>query len=83
MPRGKKQDAVKIEATGTDSIVLWKATRPLTQDEHEQLSQKLRHEQEQSGVKVILVPFSVEVEIKQDEVDDEIKQDDESGGEDK
>lgn len=45
-----------------ETVLIWKATMPLSENEHEQLSAKLRYEQEKSGVKIILVPYSVEVE---------------------
>lgn len=63
MAKGKKSAAEKAaeEKIGGETVVLWKATRPMNSAEHEQLSQKLRFESEQSGVKVVLAPFSVEV----------------------
>lgn len=63
MAKGKKSAAEKAaeEKIGGETVVLWKATRPMNSAEHEQLSQKLRFESEQCGVKVVLVPFSVDV----------------------
>lgn len=45
------------------AIMLWKAKGPLSDVEHEQLAQKLQMEHERSGIKIVLVPFSVDAEI--------------------
>ncbi|WP_379135994.1 hypothetical protein [Paenibacillus sp. sgz500958] len=64
----KKTQATKIDGiesstlTG-ETLVLWKATRELSAEEHEQLSNKLRMEQEHAGIKIVLVPLSVDVEV--------------------
>lgn len=55
------------QVTGVDlstdmTVIIWKATRPLTVDEHETLSAKLRFESQESGIPIVLVPFSVEAE---------------------
>jgi len=55
------EPAGEIKVNG-ETILLWKANRPLSQAEHEQLSEKLRFEQAKSGVKIVLVPFSVDAE---------------------
>ncbi|MGG1673316.1 hypothetical protein ACIFOE_22295 [Paenibacillus sp. NRS-1783] len=59
----KRVDAVPT-GVGNETVVLWKAPRPLSNDEHEQLATKLRLEQEHSDVKIVLVPYSVDVEIQ-------------------
>ncbi len=64
----RKMEAEQIASNET--IVLWKAKTPLTDTEHEQLSQKLRSEQEQSGVKIVLVPYSVDTELVEDQSGD-------------
>ncbi|MDP4158388.1 MAG: hypothetical protein Q8911_01310 [Bacillota bacterium] len=66
MAKGKKKDAELIEGVDLSSkpdetIIVFKATRPLTESEHEQLSQKVRYENEKSGVKVVLMPYTCEV----------------------
>lgn len=63
----KKTQAAKIEGVdlsnqASQTVLLWKATRELSAEEHEQLSIKLRQEQEHSGIKIVLVPLSVDVE---------------------
>lgn len=63
----KKTQAAKIEGVdlsnqASETVLLWKATRELSAEEHEQLSIKLRKEQEHSGIKIVLVPLSVDVE---------------------
>lgn len=66
----KKRDVVKgdIELTVCDNkVLIWKANCPLSEVEHEQLSAKLRFEHEQSGVKIVLVPYSVTVEVPEGE----------------
>lgn len=62
MARTKKINAEKVEEVkiGETTVLVWRATRPLSEAEHQQLSQKLRYESEQSGARIVLVPFSVE-----------------------
>lgn len=64
----KKTQAAKIEGVdlsnqASETVLLWKATRELSAEEHEQLSVKLRQEQEHSGIKIVLVPLSVDAEV--------------------
>ena len=40
-----------------DSVVYFKATRPLTTQEHENLHEKIEIEMKKTGLKVVLVPF--------------------------
>jgi hypothetical protein len=48
-------------ANGNDeTVVVWRAVRPLTNIQHEQLRAKLEREQTATGIKIMLVPFSVE-----------------------
>jgi CMP-2-keto-3-deoxyoctulosonic acid synthetase len=55
------QDAEEI-AEKNDTI-FFKAKRALTEDEHNLLSDRIRFETEKTGLKIILVPFSVDVEV--------------------
>lgn len=69
MARKKKPEAEQVvNVKGTDSsgklIVFWKATRPFTVQEHEALSEKLRFEEEKTGLTITLVPFTVEVDVE-------------------
>jgi hypothetical protein len=52
---------VEQVAEATEKTIIFKATRPLTTEEHKQLSDKIRYENEKSGVKVVLMPYSCEV----------------------
>jgi hypothetical protein len=58
MARGKKT-AEKISEK--DGVVFFKVNKRLTQDEHEQLSEKIRFENKKSGLKIVLIPFSCDV----------------------
>ncbi|QNO14928.1 hypothetical protein HYG86_09150 [Alkalicella caledoniensis] len=42
----------------TKKVIVWQATKPLTQKEHEHLSNKLRFEQQKTGVEIILMPYT-------------------------
>ena len=54
----KKEDL----SSGPDQSVLFlKANRPLTVQEHEELSRKLRYEEENTEIKIVLVPFSLDI----------------------
>lgn len=62
----KKIIASKTELSAdVKNVLIWKVSCPLTEVEHEQLSSKLRYEQEQSGVTIVLVPYSVTVEVQE------------------
>ncbi|MFT9496613.1 hypothetical protein [Anaerosolibacter sp.] len=70
MARGKKKASeaelivgVDLGSKESEQVVIWKATRPLTVKEHEEISQKLRYEAEQTGLKIVLVPFSVDLTV--------------------
>jgi len=52
-----------------ETVVLWKATKPLSAEEHAIVASMVRSEQEHSGVKIILVPYSVDAEAVQHEGD--------------
>lgn len=54
-------DEVKVVKETTEKTIVYQVTRPMTFEEHMELSRRLRHEQEQSGVKVILLPYSGKV----------------------
>lgn len=61
----EKQAVVKTE-TG-ETLMVWRAAMPLSESEHEQLSNKLRFEEERSGIRIMLVPYSVEPEVVKSE----------------
>lgn len=54
-------DEVEVVKETTEKTIVYQVTRPMTFEEHMELSRRLRHEQEQSGVKVILLPYSGKV----------------------
>ncbi|AIQ26956.1 hypothetical protein P40081_01080 [Paenibacillus sp. FSL P4-0081] len=71
----KKTQAAKIEGVdlsnqASETVLLWKATRELSAEEHEQLSIKLRQEQEHAGIKIVLVPLSVDAEVTEQTADE-------------
>lgn len=52
-------------ANGKDeTVVIWKVNRPLTEAQHEQLRAKLEKEQAATGIRVMLVPYSVEAVVQ-------------------
>lgn len=67
---GNKELEAKLEKTITvdtennhgEMILVFKALRPMDEGEHIQLSDKVRYENEKSGVKAVLMPFSCEVD---------------------
>lgn len=62
MPRKKKEEVAEtIVVLEKDDTVYFKASKPLTQKEHEQLSEKIRFENAKSGKTIVLVPFSCDV----------------------
>ncbi|MCA4756322.1 hypothetical protein [Mycolicibacterium fortuitum] len=65
MARGTKITAEKADEVkvGEEVLVIWKANRPLSITEHEQLSEKIRFESDRSGARIVLAPFSVEVAV--------------------
>ncbi|MBU5670255.1 hypothetical protein [Paenibacillus brevis] len=60
----KTKDAEQVITVQTAvPVVIWKVKRPLNEQQHEELARKLQIEQERSGLKVMLVPHSVDAEI--------------------
>jgi hypothetical protein len=59
---GSQTVTVEVEAVKeADSVIYFKALRGLTIDEHKAVSEKLRHEEEAAGLKIVLVPNVLEV----------------------
>ncbi len=53
------------EVVRTENIVVFKVTKPLTWSQHKALSERVRHENEKSGLKVVLAPCIVDgVEVE-------------------
>lgn len=60
----KSKDAEKIVTVqAAVPVVIWQAKRPLNEQQHEELARKLQSEQERSGLRVMLVPHSVDAEF--------------------
>lgn len=61
----KKKEAAEqlITIHSAVPVVLWRANRPLNEEQHEELVRKLKAEQTRSGLEILLVPYSVDVEI--------------------
>ncbi len=55
-------EGVDLSIGSDKTVIVWKATRQLTVKEHESISAKLRFEAEATGLNILFVPFSVEVE---------------------
>ena len=47
----------------TETIVIFRVNRPLMSHEYEELEIRVRQENEKSGLKIVLAPYSVDVEI--------------------
>jgi hypothetical protein len=54
-----KEKTIKLKEQ--DGVVYFKAIRPLTLEEHQQLSDKLRYEAEKSGLNIVLIPSSAAI----------------------
>lgn len=68
----KKKTSEQAELIGTVSlqtnqVIIWRARRRMTEVEHKQLANKLRIEEAETGVKIMLVPFSCEAVISDGE----------------
>lgn len=68
--KGVNEMAKKVEAAeklakvvAAVPVVIWRANRPLTEEQHAELANKLRAEQSHTGVEIMLVPNSVDPEI--------------------
>jgi hypothetical protein len=65
MGRPKKVTAATTEGQTvtkkTDGVIYFKALRGLTVDEHKAVSEKLRFEEAETGLKIVLVPVTLEV----------------------
>jgi len=53
------EEAAEIKKDNT--IIYFKANRPLTTQEHQSLHEKIEIEMKKSGLKVVLVPFLVDL----------------------
>lgn len=51
-------------AASAEGIVVFKINRNLTADEYEELQKRVRLENERSGVRIVLAPYSVDASIE-------------------
>lgn len=56
----KKTEVEKVKET--KETIVFKATKPLDEGEFKLLSEMIRHEEEKAGVKIVLMPYSCELE---------------------
>lgn len=69
MAKKEKQDQVESKETvqvAEKTVIIFKANRPMTEREHTSLSRKLRQEHEESGIPIILQPYSVDKQVGED-----------------
>lgn len=54
-------DRVASVDVNGEAVLVFKATRPLSETEHAQLADKVRQENEATGVKIVFMPYSCEL----------------------
>lgn len=59
MARAKSVMDAQIELE-TETIVIFKVNRPLQSHEYEELENRIRQENEKSGLKIVIAPYSVD-----------------------
>lgn len=61
----KKEEPTAVPGTEVakvaDTAIIFKAKRPLDKGEFELLSDMVKHENEKTGLKIVLMPFSCDV----------------------
>ena len=62
MAKAKSVVDAQIEVE-TETIVIFKVNRPLMSHEYEELEIRVRQENEKSGLKIVIAPYSVDVEL--------------------
>ena len=62
MARTKPVTDVQIEVE-TETVVIFKVNRPLMPHEYEELEKRVRLENEKSGLKIVIAPYIVDVEL--------------------
>lgn len=64
MTVAKKQEAEKlITVQAAVPVLVCRANRPLTEEQHEELVRKLKAEQARTGLEIVLIPYSVDVVV--------------------
>lgn len=62
MGRAKTVTDAQIEIE-TETVVIFKVNRPLMPHEYEELEKRVRQENEKSGLKIVIAPYSVDAQI--------------------
>lgn len=66
MSRSKTIEGVEvIEQEQVCDVLIWKSNIPLTNAQHKLIGEMLRREEKATGIKIMLVPFSVDIEAAQ------------------
>jgi len=65
MVRARPVTEAQIELE-TETIVIFKVNRPLMPHEYEELEKRVRQENEKSGLKIVIAPYSVDVKLAGD-----------------
>lgn len=60
----RKKEAEKlVTVQAAVPVIIWRANRPLNETQHDDLVRKLKAEEKRTGVEILLVPYSVDVEV--------------------
>jgi hypothetical protein len=57
-------EKVKEIEEGKETILVFKANKPLDKGEFKLLSEMIKHEEKKTGVKIVLMPYSCDLEEK-------------------
>ncbi|WP_274363719.1 hypothetical protein [Paenibacillus thermotolerans] len=64
MGKKKVNDAEKlVTVQAAVPVVIWQVNRPLNDEQYDALERRLRASQENTGMRIMLVPYSVDVEV--------------------
>lgn len=69
-----KKPVEQVASLDDGKILVFKATKPLTKVQFDLAEKMLRDQEEKVGVKVLLIPFSTELDQKEGDVDGNIGQ---------
>ena len=64
-----QKKTTKVQETTADKVLVVKAAKPLSKSEFELLSSLVKAEEAKTGVKVVLLPYSVELKEVKDDAD--------------
>lgn len=60
MARKKLTDFAGAETAEKDNVILFKCNRSLGKPEHDLLMQRMEEQEKRTGMKIIVIPFSVD-----------------------